>query len=675
MGYFRIHEGGLLFRRRQETVYLLPWGENGLRVRATENSSFTEHDWALLPAPSDNAVIEITETGATITNGKIRAVITEYGKIRYYNQRGELLLREFYRCWDRGKDWKNKAELDQIIMQRYQAREFRANPGENYALTVRFEPNDNEHIFGMGQYQHPYLDLKGCTLDLHPCNTQASVPFAISSLGYGFLWNNPGVGKVTFAKNITEWSMESTKQIDYWICAGDTPAQIEEDYARVTGTVPMMPEYAMGFWQCKLRYQTQDELMAVAREYYRRKLPLKVIVIDFFHWPHQGDWRFDERYWPDPAGMVRELNEMGIMLMVSVWPTVDFDSENYQYMLENDYLIRNDRGMSCGMDCLGVQTYFDPTNADAREFVWSVIKKNYWDKGIHLFWLDVAEPEYTVKDFDIYRYKAGSALETANYFPMAYAQTFYDGLRKEGVESPLSLIRCAWAGSQRFGALAWSGDVPSTFVQMRNQISAGLNMGLAGITWWTADIGGFHGAYIDDPDFHELLARWFQFGTFCPVMRLHGDRLPHSEPLGKDGGGLCDSGAANEIWSFTPELEKLMTHYILQREALKPYIVEIMREAHEKGTPVIKPLFYDFPEDMNAWKIEDQYLFGHDFLVCPVTVAYAREKRVYLPEGAQWREALTGRVYEGGIWLTVDAPLDRMPLFTREGSGAEKFLI
>jgi alpha-glucosidase (family GH31 glycosyl hydrolase) len=232
------------------------------------------------------------------------------------------------------------------------AREFQPIPGGDYQLKIRFESNPDEKIFGMGQYQHPYLDLKSCILELAQRNSQVSVPFAISNLGYGFLWNNPAIGQVTFGKNATEWVARSTKQLDYWITAGDTPAEIEEAYAGVTGTVPMMPDYGMGFWQCKLRYRTQDELLDIAREYKRRGLPISVIVIDFFHWPKQGEWKFDPAYWPDPDMMVRELEEMGIKLMVSVWPTVDKECENYSEMLQNGYLVRTDRGVDTRWETL-----------------------------------------------------------------------------------------------------------------------------------------------------------------------------------------------------------------------------------------------------------------------------------------------------------------------------------
>lgn len=668
MRYFTEKDGALLFKRRRELLEIRPWGE-GLRVRATENHRFTDKDWALSEPADAQGTITIEDDRAVVENGKIRAVITDYGKISFFDRNGREILKEYYRSWDYGtRDWK---DLDQITMVRASARAFRTVGGDNFELHLRFESDERERIYGMGQYQHPYLNLKGCCLELEQKNTQASVPFMVSDRGYGLLWNNPAVGQAVFSKDRTEFHAKSSKQIDYWIVAGDAPAEIVERYADVTGKVPMMPDFAMGFWQCKLRYQTQEELLGVAREYYRRKIPLSVIVLDFFHWPHQGDWTFDREYFPDPEAMIQELKEMGIRLMVSVWPTVDRKSVNYEEMKERDLLIRTNRGIQAAMECFGMEEFMDSTNPQAREFIWKTVKKNYFDKGVALFWLDEAEPEFTAADFDLYRYYDGSALECANEYPVGYAQAFYDGMRAAGVENPINLIRCAWAGSQKYGALVWSGDVPSTFTYLRNQFTAGLNMGMAGISWWTADIGGFHGGNVNDPAFHELLMRWFQYGTFCPVMRLHGDRDPHKAPMNPDavyGGGICASGADNEVWSYTPELEEMMIYYIRLREAMKDYIRSVMREAHEKGTPVMKTLFYEFPEDPAAWEAEDVYLFGHDLLVAPVMEAGVRERTVYLPAGAEWVEWESKRRWSGGQEVRVKAPVCRIPLFVRNGA-------
>ena len=444
----------------------------------------------------------------------------------------------------------------------------------------------------MGQYQQSYLDVKGCTLELAQRNSQASVPFALSSNGYGFLWNNPAIGAVTFGKNVTEWKANSTKQMDYWITAGDTPAEIEEAYADVTGKVPMMPEYGTGFWQCKLRYMTQDEILEVAREYKRRGLPISVIVVDYFHWPNQGDWKFDKDFWPDPKAMVEELKEMGIELMVSIWPTVEETSENYVEMEELGLLTRSEYGKRLGQ--LNVASVIDVTNPETRSYVWEKIKKHYYDLGIKIFWLDEAEPELTGYEFSHYRYFRGSDMEIGNIYPKEYARMAYEGMEAEGQENIVNLLRCAWAGSQKYGALVWSGDIDSSFRSLRCQLAAGLNMGLAGLPWWTTDIGGFHGGNIHDSNFHEVLIRWFEFGAFCPVMRLHGFREPFIPGLSDSGGGKHRSGSENEVWSYGEGFKKLSTKYLQLRERLRPYVTELMQEAHEKGTPIMRPMFYDF---------------------------------------------------------------------------------
>ena len=486
MSIIREENGRLTVCYNNETMWIEPWGENALRVRACKQCQMPTEDWALMNRGNYPAEIQVTSEGASIRNGSITAKVSRAGVLTFVNQEGKVLLEEYVRNRSDMRSPKCSAlDID--------AREFQPILGGDYSLTARFESDPNERLYGMGQYQQPYLNLKGCELELAHRNSQASVPFLVSSLGYGFLWNNPGVGSVTFGKNLTSWHAVSTKVLDYWITAGDTPAQIEEQYAAVTGTVPMMPDYGMGFWQCKLRYQTQEELLSVAREYKRRGLPISVIVIDFFHWPYEGEWKFDPEYWPDPDAMVRELKEMGIELMVSVWPTVDYRSENFREMKEKGYLINTDRGFPNGLRFLNDSLHYDTTHPGAREYVWGKIKEHYYDKGIKIFWLDEAEPEYSVYDFDNYRYHLGPNVQIGNIYPKCYAQTFYEGMEAQGQKNIVNLLRCAWAGSQKYGALVWSGDIHSSFESLRNQFAAGLNMGMAGIPWWTTDIGGFHG--------------------------------------------------------------------------------------------------------------------------------------------------------------------------------------
>ena len=661
-----------------EKLVIEAWGNDSLRVRATMQPDLEDHDWALLPRESGTKPeISIRNDGsASIHNGRITARIDPRGQIAFLNQKGESLLEEFMRV-RLGNLESGDGQIDKAAVTYFNSalcihpREFKPIVGGDYALTVRFESRPEEKLFGMGQYQHGFLNQKNCVLELAQRNSQASVPFALSDRGYGFLWNNPAIGRVSFGKNCTEWFAASTKQMDYWITAGDEPAAILANYAQVAGTVPIMPEYGLGLWQSKLRYQTQDELLAVAREYKRRGLPIDVIVADFFHWPMQGEYKFDPDYWPEPAGMIAELEGMGIKLMVSVWPTIDRNLSQFAEMREKGLLVRTERGVVTTMEFLGDTVFYDPTNPGAREHVWNLIKRNYYDHGVRIFWLDEAEPEYAVYDFDHYRYYLGPNLQVGNIYPLKYAQGFYEGMAGEGQENIVNLLRCAWAGSQRYGALVWSGDIDSSFESLRNQLAAGLNMGLAGIPWWTTDFGGFHGGVNSDPSFRECLVRWFQFATFSPVLRMHGDREPHSKPLSGTGGGKCASGAPNELWSFGEEAYVILEKYLRLREWMRPYVRGLMSAAHTRGAPIIRPLFYDFPEDCKAWTVEDAYMFGPDVLVAPVLFEGQRVRDVYLPHGTRWISQGTGKIFDGGQVVSEAAPLDHLPVFFRE-NGALK---
>ena len=661
MALFRNDNGALKCRLHGENLWLLPWGQNALRVLSRPMREPELHPWALLEPKNGPVSIEIGEREAAIRVGNLAAVVRRLDwpdrlEITYYNARGEVLL----------------AERPGTGALNIQPRFFKPIVAGDFKLTVGFAADDREKLYGMGQYQQDVLDVKYSTFELAQRNSQASVPFVLSNKGYGFLWHNPAIGRASFGRNLMEWSAESTKQMDYWICAGDTPRDIERQYADAVGHAPEMPEYGLGFWQCKLRYWNQEQLLNVAREYHRRGIPVDVIVVDFFHWPHMGDFRFDEEFWPDPKAMVEELKSMGMELMVSVWPQVSLKSENFREMDEEGFLARCDKGMNCQMRFVDEDTlFFDATNPDARAYLWGKIKKNYYDNGVRVFWLDEAEPEYGTYDFDNYRYYSGTVAQTGNLYPQAYARTFYEGMKGEGQEKVVNLLRCAWAGSARYGALVWSGDVHSDFPTLRKQICAGLNMGLAGIPWWTTDIGGFVGADARDPAFHELLVRWFEWGLFCPVMRLHGVRDPRVQVQTKSGEARLNSGADNEIWSYGPECEAIFTRLIAMRETMRPYTRELMRQAHETGAPVIRTLFFEFPDDPAAWDRKDEYLYGPDVLVAPVAEAGARRREVYLPAGASWTDLADGTSYPGGQTLLVEAPLHRIPAFLRNGAHAE----
>ena len=671
---FKEENGALIARQNGETLRIEAWGKDSLRVRATRLPSFTEQDWALTEDPgSCRAAVEIGEADhwvgdgtmdkrqiASVTNGRIRAVVNFRGVMVFYRD-GKPFLQEYFREYD--GTLSRESRCLKIVNREWKG----IIGGSEYQLNVKFESNDGERLYGMGQYQQPYLDLKGCVLELAQRNSQISVPFAVSSLGYGMLWNNPAVGQAAFGKNYTEWTARSTRQMDYWLTVADAPRGILENYTAVTGRAPMFPEDRMGLWQCKLRYRTQEEVLSVARQYQKEGIQLDQIVIDFFHWTVQGDWKFDTTYWPDPKAMVEELHAMGIKVVVSIWPSVDRRSEHFWKMMDRGLLIRTERGAAQTYDYQGDCVEIDVFNPEARQYVWEVCKKNYYDLGIDAFWLDNSEPDYGVYDFDHYRYMEGPALSCTNIYPQLYSRVFYDNMKALGNEEIVNLLRCAWAGSQKYGNVVWSGDVPSTFEALYDQLQAGLNMGLAGIPWWTTDVGGFMTDDVNDPDFRQLLIRWYQFAVYSPVLRMHGDRGPYNIPPLDErdwGGGYLHTGQPNELWSYGEENYAIMRNYYNIRISMHDYIKSLFEEAHENGSPLLRAMFYEFPEDEKCWELQDQYMFGSRYLAAPIFELNQFERQVYLPKG-QWKLTSTGEVFEGGRTVKAAAPIEYMPVFEK----------
>ncbi len=671
---FGNENGVLTARHRGEMLRIEAWGKDSLRVRATQLPAFTDRDWALTEeAGTWQAEVVIgweecrREDGekdrkvfASITNGRIKAVVNAGGVITFYRD-GKKFLQEYFRNYD-GTLCRQSRCL-KIVNREWKA----VIGGSEYSLNVKFESNDGEKLFGMGQYQQSYMDLKGCVLELAQRNSQISVPFLVSSLGYGMLWNNPAVGQVMFGKNYTEWTARCTRQMDYWLTVADAPKQILENYTAVTGRAPHFPEDRMGLWQCKLRYRTQEEVLSIARKYQEEGIRIDQIVIDFFHWTVQGDWKFDKKYWPDPKAMVDELHSMGIKVIVSVWPSVDRRSENFQPMLDRGLLMRTERGELQTYDFQGDCVEIDVFNPETREYVWEVCKKNYYDLGIDAFWLDNSEPDLGVYDFDHYRYMEGPAMSCSNMYPQLYSRVFYDNMKALGEEYVVNLLRCAWAGSQKYGNVVWSGDVPSTFEAFFDQVQAGLNMGLAGIPWWTTDIGGFMTDDVEDPDFHQLLIRWYEFAVYSAVLRMHGDRGPHNIPRLDErdwGGGYLFTGHDNELWSYGEENYRIMKKYYDIRISMHNYIRDLYEEASRNGSPLIRTMFYEFPEDEICWELQDQYMFGDRYLVAPIFHLNEFEREVYLPAG-RWKDTRDGKEYQGGGRIRAAAPIDSIPVFER----------
>ncbi|HEY1529936.1 MAG TPA: TIM-barrel domain-containing protein [Galbitalea sp.] len=659
MTLFRSADGALEVRHQHELLRIEAWGRDSVRVRSSQHRLPSESHGALdETAPGDFvAHVVTTETSATVINGEVTVTVVFDRALAYPEPQltfsrtstgQELLAESREHFWLPG------------------ARVYLGNRSGAYEIHQQFAAYDGEKLYGLGQRTHGRLDLKGLSLDLVQRNGEVNIPFVLSDRGYGLLWNCPATGRVEFSDNETRWSVGQARAIDYWFTAAPSPAEILSRYADVTGHSPDLPGWASGFWQSKLRYRNQEELLEVAREHARRELPLSVIVSDFFHWSAMGDYRFDAAEWPDPQGMVDELRGLGVELMVSIWPTVSPLSENFDHYRDRGLLVGADQGLEFqqtiqdkGMAAPMPVAFYDPTNPETREFVWGLVKKNYLDYGIRVFWLDASEPELNPSNPGNLSLYAGPGAEVAQIYPRDNARLFAEGMTEAGQPGTVLLCRSAWAGSQKYGAAVWSGDIPATWASLGQQVRAGLNIAMSGIPWWTTDIGGFHGGNASDPAYQELVIRWFQYGVFCPLFRLHGDREPRLPT------GFEMTGGPNEVWSFGDVATPIIADTLRLRERLRPYIHEQMTVAHQSGLPPMRPLFVDYPDDAASWGTDDEFLLGPDILVAPVLGAGQMEREVYLPAGQDWTNAWTGETFDGGQTISVDAPIERIPVFTR----------
>ena len=630
----------LYYMRKGELIKITACAKNAIRFQGFPSCREEEENYTLMPL--DMACDrQVFDSFAMVVNGDLALKLNRDGSVSFWKN-GEKLLEEqpemtfdneYRPCVSVGNScWKTR---------------------------VTFNPNENEHFYGLGHEPNNRFDLKGCSFDIRNINAKCTIPYVYSSLGYGFLWNSPGTGSVDLSHNRTRWSSDAARRIDYVVIAG-SPAEVTATLADLTGHAPVMPHWATGFWQCRLRYETQEELLAVARRYHKEGIPLAVIIADYFHWTEQGNYEFDPKYWPDVRAMARELHEMGTKLVVSVWPTINENSRNYRYMSDNNLLIRTERGSDRVFSFYGWQAEIDATNPATREYVWRAIRENYIDNGVDGVWFDEAEPEIYPVHFDNLRFYMGRGDEVGLLFPYYYAKMAYDGLRQAGRDDIVTLTRCAYLGSQKFGALVWSGDIQSTFQSLACQVKAGLNMAMCGIPWWNTDIGGFYGGDTHSDSFKELIVRWFQYGVFCPVMRLHGNRKRHGEKSDL----LEPSGDPNELWSFGDENFKILKDLVFLRERLRPYIEKHMKIASEKGIPVMRPMFFDFPKDEICYTLGEQYMFGDDILFAPVVQEGQTEKTVYLPSD-HWILTMDRKEYHKGFHQ-ITVPVHEFAAFVKK---------
>jgi len=629
----------LVHKLGNETLVIEPWGQDGLRVRVTIGPEILDTAWALTEPVARQATIEISEGVAVIRNGKISAqlqdIFTQKGHLQFFRHSGDQAISIL-------------REQDYVVHAHNPGTRIFKPAADGLAHSeIHFAPRNGERFYGMGLNATGRVNLKGSVIDLYQRHVKHVVPFLVSSEGYGLLWNNPALGRVELANNLTRWIAYGCQQVDYYITAGDSYAEIMEHYADATGHAPEFPAWAAGLWQCKLRYETQEEFLNIAREFKRLGLPVSVLVIDFLHWQYEGDWTLDPAFWPDPPAMVQEMNELGIRIMISPWILVDERSANFAPMKAQGLFTGSIGGQCDLVNFRGPRYQYDPTNPAAAKYLWDKWKQNYFDLGIRTFWLDPCDDFHEIQEYDQVLYHIGPAKAAHGYFPVAHQKNIYEGLLAAGENEVVTICRSSWAGSQRYGAAPAAHDILSSFEHLEEYMKAGLNLAMSGIPWGASEIGGFITHDNQSDRFHELMVRWYQYGVFTPVFRTHGYRKN------------------NEAWTIGGDAYRHIRAAIFLRERLRPYVMEQMKLASQKGLPPMRPLFFDFAEDPEAATVEDQFLFGPDLLVAPITQYQARSRAVYLPAGAAWIDAWTGAKLAGGQRMVAAAPLEQIPVYVR----------
>ena len=510
-----------------------------------------------------------------------------------------------------------------------------------------------ESFYGLGQHQAGVWNYRGEAVDISQDNTNISIPFVLSSNGYGIFWNNTSRSRFNNRfLSALYLSSEVADEVDYYFLYGPEFDKIIGGYRELTGAPPLFGKWAYGFWQCKNKYNTQEELLGVAHKYRQLHIPADNIVQDWFWWYTMGEPVFDKARYPDPPGMVNDLHKNNFHLMISFWPYIRPGTKTYEDMDKRGFLI--DKTKVAAFHPAGMALY-DAFNPEARKYYWNLMDQALFKIGVDAWWLDTTEPETEDRETNLLvtnKTYLGNGARYANAFPLMTTGGVYQGQRSESDKKRVFILsRSAFAGSQRNAAAVWSGDVNSDWIFFKRQIPAGLNYSMSGLPYWTTDIGGFVSGNPDDPEYRELFIRWFEFGTFNPILRVHGTRSTNQ----------------NELWSYGPEAQKILVNYDTLRYRLLPYIYSLAWMTTSQGYTPMRGLVMDFRTDTRTATIGDQFMFGPVFLVNPVTDPGVNSRRVYLPK-AKWYDFWSGASVEGPRTIDANAPLERLPLFVRAGS-------
>ena len=543
-----------------------------------------------------------------------------------------------------------------------------------FQIGASFATPPDEHFYGLGQNQEGNLDRRGhvlrCAHDYNaPSGQSVCVPFIVTNKGYGLVWDNPSATTVAFGFNDqVRWTSDVGQRVSFFVIAGKTYDEIYTGYRTLTGDTPMLPKSAYGYIQCKQRYSSQDELMAVAQGYRERHYPIDDLVIDWFHYTKMGEMDMDPARWPDPVGMNKQLHALHFHTMISVWPRFVPEDRYYATVMKNGWFEKLADGTPTnGLPYDRAGSDIDTTNPEAARWYWNVVKENYVAKGFDAFWADETEPDLPPNGS---YFHIGPGTQFFNVYPLFHTAAFYDGFRRDLSARALILARDAYLGAQHNGTIFWSSDISGNWDTLKRQVSTGINFVASGMPYWSTDIGGWQylpsrhtperPALLDPSDarenighyddYPELYVRWFEYGAFQPNFRSHGSR------------------PQNEVWSYGKQAEPILVKYLRLRYQLMPYIYSLAHATHETGAPFMRGLFMDFGNDPKVADIGDEYMFGPSLLVAPVTEQGRISRTVYLPAGTDWYNFWTNERFRGSQTIVVDAPIDTIPLFVRAGA-------
>lgn len=661
--------------------------QNSLRVQISTNnikpgSNITlNHPGALLVTnnvlcPAQEAVT-LTSRKNVHTHDNLRVELTDDQALKFWNVKTSGLL----------------FQIDPVSF-----KPSAAIPGLVATSISTKHPAGDTRVYGLGQGGWTASDGSGCaggngtehivpllrngqSVNLLQRKFHISIPFVYSTDGegsqYGLLYNHGGYGDVAVDEQGGQvWSQQAALNVDLWVTTTKARSEghrdIYEHYADATGHSPSMREDAMSFWQSRNRYKSSDIVESLATRYAGLDVRVGVVVVDFKNMNFDGDFQPGQACYPDLSALVSNVrSSINATTMFSFWPEVLPQSAEYQTLAE--------RGCLINIDLQGLA--FDATQTACRDYAWNkLIKPRYFDHGVNSFWLDETDgegtgtPQPNGKDGNGqhgYDTSYGPAAFASNYWVNDWISMFSSTVQDQGM-LPLVLTRGVWAGGQRLGAILWSADIESTFEELTAQVNLGVHSGLAGIPWWTSDVGGYgcgdnsKGKSLEYVQ--ELMIRWYQFGCFSPIFRTHGCR-PTADP--DPDTDTCSppqpSCGANEIWTWGDETQAVLSKYVVLREKLKPYIAEINTHVQAKGSPVVRALWWEFPTDAACLDVDDQFMLGSALLVAPVTRQGVTSRSVYFPKGANWVNIFDGTVVAGGSTKTVDAPLEIIPVYKREG--------